>query len=111
AVRLASPSAKKPADRSSNTGTASTPGCRANAMVSGVQRDPGDTTARTTPHRTSVSTSTLHHNELVFRKSKGVITAPPCTPPHPYQPGSPWHGHPAHDLTRPPPPPPPSPAK
>ena len=77
-VCLANPSAKKAAERSSNTGTASTPGWRTNAMVNGVERDPGETTACVTPRLTSVSTSTLHHKVLVFRKSKGVIPAHPA---------------------------------
>jgi hypothetical protein len=44
-------------------------------MVSGVDRDPGETTARETPERTRVSTSTLHHSEFVFLKSKAVMNS------------------------------------
>ena len=45
-------------------------GCRVSAVVSGVDRAPGETTAVRTPQRTSVSTSTLHQSELVLRKSR-----------------------------------------
>jgi hypothetical protein len=68
-LALATPSAKKLADRSSKIGIVFTSGCRANAIVSGVDRDPGEITAEASPNRTSVSTKTEAHSVLVFLKS------------------------------------------
>ncbi len=55
-VALAMPSAKKPAERSSITDTASRPGCAASVSASGALRDPGQVTAWRIPQRTSSST-------------------------------------------------------
>src|ERR1035438_2939325 len=66
---LARPSAKKPAERSSSTGIASMPGCSANANASGVDRDPGETTARLTPDLNSVSAATLPQRAFTLRMS------------------------------------------
>ena len=65
----ASPRAKNAAERSSSTGMASIGGCPANAKVSGVEREPGETTACRNPSRASVSTMTLHQRLFVLRKS------------------------------------------
>jgi hypothetical protein len=47
-------------------------GCRARASVSGVEREPGETTTRLTPDRTSVSATTLAHKAFTFRKSSDI---------------------------------------
>jgi hypothetical protein len=56
-VALAMPSAKKPAQRSSSTETASSSGRPASVSTSGASREPGHVTARRMPHRTSSSTN------------------------------------------------------
>src|SRR5687768_4494184 len=68
---FARPSAKKPADRSSNTGIASMPAWAASAITSGVDREPGETTAWRTPQRARVSTSTLAQRQFRLRASGG----------------------------------------
>ena len=55
-VASAVPSAKKPALRSSSTTVTSIEGSRHRATASGVEREPGETTARRTPQRASSST-------------------------------------------------------
>ena len=67
--RLASPSAKKAALLSSSTGIDSMSGWRASAKTSGAERDPGETTARRSPRRASVSTRTPLQSEFTFRES------------------------------------------
>ena len=49
----AAPSAKKPAERSSTITVTSIAGSRKSASASGVEREPGQTTARRTPQRAS----------------------------------------------------------
>ena len=66
---LARPSAKNAAERSSSTGMDSMRGCRAKAIVSGADREPGEITAWRNPSCASVSTSTLPHRLFVLRKS------------------------------------------
>ena len=56
-VARASPSAKKPAARSSRCIQTRRPGCVASAIVTGDERLPGVTHAWRTPARTSSSTS------------------------------------------------------
>ena len=55
-VAWAAPSAKKPAERSSRITVTSICGSRQSATASGVEREPGETTARRTPQRASSST-------------------------------------------------------
>ena len=54
-LACAAPSAKKPAERSSTITVTSIPGSRQSATASGVDRDPGETTARRSPPRASSS--------------------------------------------------------
>src|SRR3954471_23316988 len=56
-VALASPSAKKPPARSSICDVQRRRPSRTRASTSGVERDPGEVTASTTPQRTSSSTN------------------------------------------------------
>ncbi len=61
----AAPSAKKPAERSSTMTVTSIAGWRHSASARGVERDPGETTARRTPQR--ASSSTIAEASAVFR--------------------------------------------
>jgi hypothetical protein len=70
---LDSPRAKKAAERSSNMGMVSIWGCLAKAKVSGLEREPGDITAKTNPKRERVSTITQAQSVLTLEKSKLVI--------------------------------------
>src|SRR3954451_8222551 len=54
-IARAVPRAKNPALRSSRITVTSMPGCRQRAMARGVEREPGETTARSTPERASSS--------------------------------------------------------
>ena len=56
-VAFAMPSAKKPAERSSRTETASSSSCAASVSANGALREPGDVTAWRIPQRTSSSTN------------------------------------------------------
>ncbi len=56
---LASPSAKKPEQRSSTWEKHRSRGSRASDSTSGAQRDPGDVQAARIPHRASSSTNAL----------------------------------------------------
>ncbi len=66
------PSARKAAERSSSTTSTCTRSSRASASVSGVFRDPGETTAAVTPLRTHSSTR-VSANDVVASRS---LTAP-----------------------------------
>ena len=74
-VRLASPSAKKPAVRSSRIETASNLGLRSAATVNGVDREPGEITIVSTPRRARTSIVNAPHTELTLERasaSKGL---------------------------------------
>ena len=75
--RFAIPRAKNAADRSSRTGIDSSSGWRASAKASGAERDPGETTARRSPKRTSVSTRTPAQSEFALRESS-MVTESKC---------------------------------
>src|SRR5215210_3059169 len=64
-VASAVPSAKNPALRSSRITVTSIAGSRQSATARGVEREPGETTARRTPQR--VSSSTIADASAVFR--------------------------------------------
>src|SRR5688572_16653700 len=66
------PSAKNPALRSSSSTVTSIAGWRHRATASGVEREPGESTARLTPQRASSSTNAEARAVLRFVGSTGV---------------------------------------
>jgi len=68
-VRLAKPSAKKPAERSSKIEIASSFGFRAAATVNGVEREPGEITTVATPSRAKTSIVNAPQTELTLERA------------------------------------------